>query len=74
MKTMNKKSIVNWLNAKNEIKLAEDFDFLYKELEYVNAEDVDAVFYLTLGSKKGPELFKEMQCEVSTQLIIEEKI
>jgi hypothetical protein len=68
MKTMNKQSIVTWLNSKDETKLAENCNFLYKELEFVDAEDVDALFYLTLGSKKGPELFREMQCEVSTQL------
>ena len=70
MKTMNKQSIVKWLNSKNETKLVENFNFLYKELEFIDAEDIDAIFYLTLGSKKGPELFREMQCEVSTQLSI----
>jgi hypothetical protein len=70
MKTMNRKSIVTWLNNKNESKLAENFNFLYKELEFVDFDNVDAVFYLTLGSRKGPELFREMQCEVSTQLSI----
>jgi hypothetical protein len=68
MKTMNKQSVVKWLNSKDETKLAEDFGSLYKELEFINAEDIDAIFYLTFGSKKGPELFREMQCEVSTQL------
>ncbi len=70
MKTMNRKSIVKWLNSKNETKLAENFDFLYKELEFIDADNIDAVFYLTLGSRRGPELFREMQCEVSTQLSI----
>jgi hypothetical protein len=74
MKTMNRKSIVTWLNSKNETKLAEDFDRIYNELEFVDAEGVDAVFYLTLGSKKGPELFREMQCEVSTQFSPEELV
>ena len=74
MRTMNKQSIVKWLNSKNETKLAENCDSLYKELEFVDVEDVDAVFYLTLGSKAGSELFREMECEVSTQLSIEELI
>ena len=74
MKTMKRKSIVEWLNTKNEAKLAENFNFLYKESEFVDADNVDAIFYLTLGSKKGPELFREMQCEVSTQLSFEELI
>jgi hypothetical protein len=74
MRTMNRKSVVAWLNSKNETKLAENFDTIYNELEFVDVEGVDAVFYLTLGSKKGPELFREMECEVSTQLSIEESI
>jgi hypothetical protein len=74
MKTMNRKSIVTWLNSKNETKLAENFDFLYQELEFIDAEAVDAVFYLTLGSNNGPKLFREMQCEVSTQFSPEELI
>ena len=70
MKTMNKQSIVKWLNSKNETRLVENINSAYPELEFIDAKNVDAVFYLTLGSKKGPELFREMQCEVSTQLSI----
>ncbi len=74
MKTMNRKSIVKWLNTKNEAKLAENFDFLYKELEFVDTEEVEAVFYLTVGSNAGPDLFREMECEVSTHLSFEDSI
>jgi hypothetical protein len=74
MRTMNKQSILKWLNSKNETKLVENCNFLYKELEFVDAEDVDAVFYLILGSEKGPKLFREMECEVSTHISIGELI
>ena len=66
MKTMNKKSILEWLNSKNETKLAKNLDLYCKELEFIDIEIVDSMFYLTIGSITGPALFREMEREVMT--------
>ena len=66
MKTMNKKSILEWLNSKNETKLAKNLDLYCKELEFIDIEIVDSMFYLTIGSITGPALFREMEEEVMT--------
>jgi hypothetical protein len=68
MKTMKTKAVVQWVEAKLENKLAQTISRLYTGKEVVDTERLDAIFYLTLGSRKGPELFREMQCEVITTL------
>jgi hypothetical protein len=68
MKTMKTQAVVQWVEAKLENKLAQTISRLYTGKEVVDTERLDAIFYLTLGSRKGPELFREMQCEVITTL------
>ena len=71
MKTMDRVKVINWLESKKEVKLVERLNYLYGNLPVLDVEKLDAIFYLTLGSSKGPELFREMQCEVTTTLILE---
>lgn len=66
MKTMNVKKVINWVGARKELKLIEVVKGFSNNKEDMDIERLDAIFYLTLGSRKGPELFREMQCEVST--------
>lgn len=71
MKTMDRVKVINWLESKKEVKLVERLNYLYGNLPVLDVKKLDAIFYLTLGSSKGPELFREMQCEVTTTLILE---
>lgn len=71
MKTMNTIKVITWVEGKDQVRLAENIKKLYSEIPMVDTEGVEAVFYLTLGSRLGPKLFREMQCEVVTNLTLE---
>lgn len=71
MRTMDRLKVINWLESKKEDKLVERLNYLYGNLPVLDVEKLGTIFYLTLGSRKGPELFREMQCEVTTTLILD---
>ena len=72
MKTMNTIKVITWVEGKDQVKLADTIRELYSEDPMVDTERLEAIFYFTLGSRLGPSLFREMQCEVVTILTLEE--
>jgi len=66
MKTMNTVKVISWVEARKELKLVESIKSFSEDKEDIDVERLDALFYLNLGSRRGPELFREMQCDVST--------
>jgi hypothetical protein len=66
MKTMTTVKVLSWIEARKEVRLVEAVKGFSDNKEDMDIEKLDAIFYLTLGSRRGPELFREMQCDVST--------
>jgi len=72
MRTMNTIKVITWVEGRGQVKLANIIKDLYSVDPMVDAEKLEAIFYFTLGSRLGPKLFREMKCEVTTFLYLEE--
>jgi len=71
MKTMNVRQVIDWVGAKHEHKLAGIITDFGEGMEVMDKPGLEAVFHLALGEERGPDLFREMECEVVTILNLE---
>lgn len=71
MKAMRTKAVIYWLKGKGESAIAAEMERVCTKT-YMSVEEVDAILYLKLGSKKGPKLFKELECDIPTELNVQQ--
>ena len=71
MKAMRTKAVIQWLKGKGETELASEMERVCNKT-YTSTEELHAILYLKFGTKKGPKLFKELECELPTQLNVQQ--